>query len=329
MKTTKLIALAFLTFLAPMTATFSQEAEEPTTDIPLLKVSELVLAHYTPRAAKAHELQRLASNLIGRQFYVVERGGIYNSAPIPNISMLGDQLVLYDSAEYVKRLRETLEQLDRESTVVDPAVEPYVTTKYVPRSISLDSALAALEPLASHLSDGSYSIAAVKERRTLVLRDTASRLEEMTTLLEAIDVPEEQVRITCYLLQGKAGQADSGSAPRELLSNLKQLLPDLGFESIGFAMLQSGVVADRGVQLSVDGTNGLRFELSFQPVAYDSQTGSMTVRRCNIEMIDSSVQRAAKSMLSTDTVFRGGEYTVLGATGQDPIFFVVHVKPVR
>ena len=34
-------------------------------------------------------------------------------------------------------------------------------------------------------------------------------------------------------------------------------------------------------------------------------------------------------VFSTDTMFRGNEYTVLGASGMDPIFVVVRVVPVK
>ena len=37
---------------------------------------------------------------------------------------------------------------------------------------------------------------------------------------------------------------------------------------------------------------------------------------------------ARSRVFSTDTLFRGNEYTVLGASGMDPIFVVIRVAPM-
>jgi len=330
MKKLSCFVLALLTLHA---TAGTQEVAEPgasaSASVPLLELNELELSHFSPKHAQVYELHRIASQLCGRSFFVVERGGL-GSQPVPNLLLLGDQLVLYDSAQYVARLRDTLARLDEQVGGADERAVAYVSAQYAPKNLSLDSALGALSSFARNLDDGNANLAAVPERRTLILRDYAERVAEMTKVLERLDVPEPQVQITCYLLQGKRGEPDTSTAPTELVTNLERLLPDLGFSSVGFGMLQSGVVPNRVVELGVEGADGLRFDVRFQPVAYDPSTGSMTVQRCQVELFDvSAPNRATKSVLSTDTVFRGGEYTVLGATGQSPIFIVIHVRPVR
>ena len=37
---------------------------------------------------------------------------------------------------------------------------------------------------------------------------------------------------------------------------------------------------------------------------------------------------ARNLVFSTDTLFRGNEYTVLGASGMEPIFVVIRVAPI-
>ena len=141
---------------------------------------------------------------------------------------------------------------------------------------------------------------------------------------------EGQVLFTCYLLEASQGGASEG-VPQELVTHLGKLLDGLSFRSIGFAMLRSGVSPGRPISLSVDSAQNVRFELKFEPIAFDPASGTVSVQRCSVFMTERTAAGGPNSMLTTDTVFRGGEYTVLGATGQasKPVFFVVHTKPVN
>jgi len=322
--------MILLACLAPATTHARGQAQDPGEQEgpPLVSVGELSLEHYTPRYSRAKELYILADRMIGRQLFVRERGG-YNANPVNNLSLLGDQIVLYDTGEYVKTLLGTLQALDLPGGEKEQAgTQPYVTSHYVPRYISLASAEQTISPLRRTLDDGHNNLGLVEERRTLVLRDTQARIDEMLKLLASIDLPEEQVLLRVFLLEGHPGDDEAGHAPAELLRNLKQLLPGTGFRSLGYAMLRTGVVPQRPVELSMNGKSGLQFELSFWPVAYDKQSGTITARDCSVESTENS-PGGERSLLRTDTLFRGKEYTVLGATGSDPIFVVVHVEPVQ
>jgi hypothetical protein len=107
----------------------------------------------------------------------------------------------------------------------------------------------------------------------------------------------------------------------------------MSFETVGFALLQSTVVPGRKVSLILDGNDGKRFELSFSPVAFDRQTSSITARSVKVIAQGAIPFGAggpvAQTILSTDTIFRGNQFTVLGATGQDPSLFVVHITPLK
>jgi len=139
--------------------------------------------------------------------------------------------------------------------------------------------------------------------------------------------------LTCYLLQARKGGEDTGAAPAELVNNLRNILPGMNFETIGFAMLQSGVAAERQVSLRMESRVGTKLRLNFTPIAYDRETGSITARSVEVEMSSPHPSNPGsprpQSMLSTDTIFRGRQYTVLGATGQDPLFVVVHIVPAQ
>jgi len=321
MKKSLLVLVSILT--APLAGAQELEGES---EVPILEIRDLIVAHYAPANSHAVELYQLIRPMIGREFYVAERGGIHAES-VRNLAVLGDQIVIYDTQDYVDTLLETLRKIDVVQRGAADGMEPYVTRSYVPKFITLDSAMEALSPLMRRRS-GARNVSPVEDRRTIVMRDTESRVSEMEGVLRSLDLPEDQVLLRCYLLRGRKGETDTSGAPSELITHLERLLPDLGFQSTGFAMLQSGVVPGREVHMSVKGQDGLGFDLTFTPVAYDSSTGSLTARGCRVGLTY-TLSSQTESLLMTDILFRGGQYTVLGATGSDPVFVVVHVEPMR
>ena len=63
---------------------------------------------------------------------------------------------------------------------------------------------------------------------------------------------------------------------------------------------------------------------TFRPIAYDAQTGSLSVSRCGLFQPDTP-SLDERTYFQTSAIFRGGEYTVLGAVGTEPVFLVVRV----
>ena len=315
MRTTTLIALAAL---CPLAAAQEAGFGDDDNGIPVLSVDEIALSHYAVQYVSPYELYELAHSMVGREYHLKERGGIY-SPSIDNLSVLGQQVVIYDTPAYAKRVLDMLSALDRVPEETPEPVEEYVTAHLTPNYVSLETYERALRPYMRELPSGWNNLSEVRERRTLVVRDTVERIAEMKQVVAGIDVPDRQVLVTCYLLRGRPGASAAGLAPKELTANLERLLPDLGFELLGFSMLQAGMASDRTVKLGIQSSEGGEFGLSFQPVAYDEASGSITARRCE-------VMAGNQVLLSTDTVLRGDQYTVLGATGREPLFFVVHVR---
>ena len=318
-----ILALACLLTASTPSVAIAQDEDPGNT----VSAEDLRLGHYTPLNVDARDLYKLSLNMVGRHFYVKERG---RSNPVSNLALLGDEIILYDTEAYTRRLLSALASLDV-AAPEEQAAAVYQTTTYSPRHIAIEDAYVALEPFMGHLENGRMNVTMVRQRRTLVLRDTAAQLEAMKETLASIDSPEPQVLLTCYLLRGMKDGADSSGVPVDLAANLTRLLPAFQFESIGFAMLQSAVVPDRTVALSMSASDNVSFRLSFVPVAYDTESGSVRVSECQVEVTTSPAGNArayTESILSTETVFRGGQYTVLGATGADPVFVVVHVNAV-
>ena len=178
------------------------------------------------------------------------------------------------------------------------------------------------------------NLSVARERGLLVVRETPDRLKEIHELLKRIDTPKPQVLITCQLIRG-GKDIEAGALTGELYAHMEKLVPGFRFDQVGFGMLQSAVVPGGMVSLKLDTNYGDSYELSFQPVALEQETGTLSVANCTLFKQRRQAQGAVHAgdsrvrVFSTDTMFRGNEYTVLGASGMDPIFVVVRVVPVK
>ena len=305
------------------------QAQDPTAkgDQPaLLSIRQIELASFKPQNLDPQELVILAQRLLGRQFYVVENGG-YESHPVENVHLLGSTLVLYDVPEQLKRLLATLQQLDQaggdRSQQQTQALQNW---QYAPRYLSLESVLDVLRPMQRQLGplQNSSNLTVSPEQRLLVVRDQPDRIAEIKALIERVDVPQDQVTVTCWLLQGGSQAGTGATLPSELAEQLKRLLPGQTFHSVGFGMLQVTVSTQRPISLQM-GPGALMYELELQPTAYDAQTGSLSVGSCALTLTSTDRRR----LFSTAVVLRGGAYTVVGASGAEPTLVAVQLLPVK
>jgi hypothetical protein len=288
---------------------------------PLLSQADLKIQYYTPANLDAYELADIVGGMVGRTFYLTERGG-YTGDPIDNMTIVGDMMLLYDTPEYLGRMLETLAAVDQpvEREQRAPA-DPWVTFHYTPRYLSMSDLYSIAEGLSSNLSMAG-------ERRILVVQDNASTIAELEELLREVDVPEDQVLVTAYLVRGRRTGEQGPPLPVDLAEHLGRLVPGLELEVAGFAMLQSAAVPRGGqaLRLRLSGSGPEEdYYLSFAPTAYDRETGSLSVERCELEQ---STSAGHVTVFSTNTVFRGAEYTVLGATGANPVFVVIRLSRV-
>jgi len=315
----RLLALSLLTAL-PAAGTPLQEAQAIQKP-PVLSVEELVLQYYQPKHAQASYLANKLEDLVGREFHVKERGG-YASRSVDDIFQMGGAVGIYDTRDYVQRVLTLAAELDQrwESDAV-PELE---TLQYRPRFLTIDVVEEALRPFNRRIlvgDDYKSNISKVEERSILIVRDSPERLVEIRALLDALDVPEEQVRLTCWMIDGVPNSGHDSSLPKDLSTNLEKLLPGFGFQVRGFAMLQTtlSIGTSREVEL-----NDERAIFKFRPTAYDAESGSLTVTYCELEQPETLSQHE-RSYFRTNAIFRGGEYTVLGAVGTQPVFLVVRV----
>ena len=67
--------------------------------------------------------------------------------------------------------------------------------------------------------------------------------------------------------------------------------------------------------------NGDGYGLRFHPLAYDTETGSLSVEDCALLYYQDV-------SFTTNTVLSADQYTVIGATGAKPIFVVIKVRKI-
>jgi len=320
----------------------------------IVSAAELSVKVYRPRNADARQLSHLAQEMLGRQLWVRERG--VPSSPVFNVQLLGDALVLYDTEENVRRMIATLEKLDMPSEGTGgPRVESLETWEYTTRYLSLESVYELLQPLQRFVNQidpreaalrpggipQANNISVSEERRLLVVRDTAERVGEIRELLQRVDVPADQVTITCWLLQGGSApaaqsevgtldtvfeQRGSAALPAELAEHLGKLVPGQEFRQVGFALLQSSVSTRQGISVQLDSTLERSYALDLMPSAFDRQNGSLTVSYCTLTATWATT--GPQRLFTTSATLRSGEYTVLGASGSTPILVAIRVTPV-
>ena len=314
--------VAALLALVPLVQDVHQDkANQP----PLLSVDSIDFHQYVPRHTNPYELCETAQGLIGRDFFVAERGGRH-ARPVQNLSVLGNAVLVYDEEGYAQRVLKLLDELDAKAEPHETATVPALETlEFRPRYVSLETVLPMLDPfirkVSTIASDGTSVLirnAAISDDGgMLILRDYPDELRQVRSLLERIDVPAPQVTITCYLIRA-VNDGTGDDLPSELVSGLARLLPDKTFRSTAFSMLRASVGRERSLSLHMQADDG-NYALSFTPVAFNPKDATLTVAGC-------SLMRQDTRLFTTDTLFQGGEYTVLGATGREPVFLVVHVS---
>lgn len=316
-----------LFLLAGLTRAVFAQQPETIEEVPVLSLSELVLEQYPVKNADPDDLFETASSLVGRHYFVREHGG-RASNPVLNLRQLDRTLIVYDTPDETKRALALFARLD---SVPDAGGQEMRTVEYAPRFVSLKTVAQALQPLnhpGFHFSD-------VEERGLVVIRGRSDQVAAMLELLGRVDVPEKQVLVTCTLL-GADPAPDAPALPKDLADNLAKLLPQHRFSQFGMALLQTSVGGDRPFSLGIETPGrfgapvGDTYQFTFQPVAYDEKTGSLTVERCQLKVVRAGAPSSEiREIFTTNTTFRGSEYTVLAATGANPfLLLAVRVTPI-
>lgn len=297
---------------------FVQDAGAPERhQIPVLSTEDLILATYRPMHVQTGDLANAVRSTMGRFYHTEERGG-RSAQPISNTSQVGSLVLLFDTPAYVDEMMSLCKSID----AAPEAIAAPETFTYRTRYISVERAERALRPLRDRLQ-----LSFDKDGGRLVASGEKSELERLEKMLVETDVPDPRVMVSCYILKGEVGGASRPSAllPQDLVDDLGKLLPQFSFEAEGFALLQASIAPGRHLRVATEAGEEGDFTLTFEVGAYDDEHGLLSAEKCRL-----SVKKGDRNseVFSTDTVLRAGEYTVLGATGKEPVLLVVRLDKI-
>lgn len=147
-------------------------------------------------------------------------------------------------------------------------------------------------------------------------------MREIIEYLKTTDRPTQQVLLTAYLVTPTdEPEADCG-LPSALVSGLAPLLGAKGLRREAIGVVRAGVGTDREVLHTLQAKDQPTSELSFAPSAFNANSGNdgcLTLRSCTLTV-------GGRLAFSTQTNVSVGEYVVLGATGADPAYLVLHIR---
>ena len=305
------LALALL-LVYPLAATASrpQDAQAPSTP----RKEDLVLKYFTPASADSGELAVVARELFGENLTVALP--FNNEEYVDRFISLGPTLVVQDTPKSAERILETLRLLDAE---IGRASSAPARFEYSPRHVGLDSLMEGVRAF-------DVTCWPVLEGRMLVMTGSEDTIAKASELFARIDVPAPQVLLTCYLIRGLESGTSTPTLPRELVDNLKLILPMPGFELVSLNALQAAV-RGQPIRLATQAGVSLRYELSLHPEVYDPAQSTLSLSGCLFELTDESQGRTHH--LETSLDLRSGEYVVLGALGDEPLFVVLRMASTK
>jgi len=342
MKTAIRTTLTGLLLLAALPAGAAQRPVEESA----LPVGELALRYYTPRDVDRDELVDVAEELFGERLLVLDARGQLDN--VHRFLKIEYSILVRDEVARAEEILATLAEIEESLYPSDPE-EPQAegrsrleSFEYAPRFLSSKSVYNALGPYRREIrmppppGGGAYTdvdnIDLFEERNMIFVRETPEKLGEIRALLEAIDTPVPQATFSFMVIRGlAAGDAGGGSElPAELTQHLRRMVPVQGFDLLATGVLRSST-RDR-LQLEMRADDTTQFELSLDPAAFDREGGELTVRRFRFQV--STLVRGSdpesgetREHQGFETAFslRGGEYTVLGSVGEDPLFAVLRM----
>jgi hypothetical protein len=336
MKTLCLLPAALL-LAALVPSPSAQQAAAPPAGPPVIDVDKIVLEYLSlPRGVDDDVLNTVAT-LFKRHVIVRNSDGSVRG-PLLNLDSADDGLFVYDTAEYVKQVKDALARalsaVPREEQ--EPAAE-LRTEVWAPRFVSAEWLLIGLEPLRRPVrpeaapgvsGDLKPNVTAQQVPALLVLRDTPAHVDRMLALLERIDQAPPQMLLSCWVVRAAGDEVDA-RLPAELADNLRRVLPYRGYSLLTTAMIRTSVMAGSEPSLTgawavphEDGSEDHgEFELLLRPGGLDPEGRQLSIERIQFE--SSEGQR-----FDTSAVIGFDEYTVLGSTGSEPLLVVLQIRPL-
>lgn len=311
---------------------FSQDAEGATQSgeghggDTVLRQDEIGMEFYRPTRVSPRALFHTIEKLYQREILVEGPDGSISA--IDNLIPMSDTLLIYDTPTQAAKILATLERLEAElSDPEDSGQEPRLEVfEYTPRYLAIESVRDGLRPFQRQVSppDGPpiNNTTFVKESGLVIVRDTAAQVSEIREFLQRVDVPGQQVLITCWVIEGD-DDAQGGKLPEALSQNLRNLLPYAGYRQIAVGMLRVDAHNSNRFSIGLSNVESVySYTLSVIPGAYDATEKRLTLAHCKFSIDDS------RDLFSTSTSVQEGEFAVIGVAGDEPLFVVLRVTAV-
>ena len=335
MKTTTLTLMIFAMTIA-LTDTRAQTDTQGVRPL----AADLVMKYYRPASVDASSIAAAAYGIYGRSHTVQEDGG---SRKVRNLQQVGSSILVVESPAKIEAVLQGLAEMEKAYVGKAAPNMRLENFEYTPRFVSLDDLNSALHSHIHKIFVNTTSgptrvvnISFVRGRNLMVVRDSESAIAKIRKILERIDVPKQQVTITCYLIEGKSEQVES-ALPKELTGNLANLTPYKGFDLVTMGMIRTTANANRPVDLSMSGGKTMSCDMTMSTLAWDPRSKTLSIEQLTFKATSLTqagveaggagrMERTVQSF-STSTTLPANEYTVLGAFGSRPFFVVLKLTP--
>lgn len=284
--------------------------------------AEFALVRFVPKTANARKIYEVAFGFYGRRAQIKngKRGQVSTHA---TIQLMGDSILIYETKEARERILTALTALDVESTDTRSA-EPAPSLKvveYRPKNVPLGSLLVALEPFHVAIGLGGRTfrnITSVSDQGLLILRDYPERVAEMLDLVTSVDKPSPQMLVSAFLVSG-SDQEESEGLPQALVEDLSSLLGVQGLSRHASGVVRASTSLDTKISLAMTTKRGEPTNLEFTIGAFDAAEGTLTFETCEFIF-------AGATAFKTRTSIGKDQFVVLGASGSDPAYVVLHIR---
>ena len=306
-----------VTALSAAVALGPQDASQEQPHESTLRSSDLEVTYFRPEHSRAKDLASITSDFQGRWLNVIDEDGTIRN--VRNMTVMGDIVLVYDSKQATDRIVKQLTELDMASAAQNVNHETVVEAVQV-RYLSL----ARIRMLVENFHGQDYSVI----EDTVVLRGRRNDVQKTKDLLTRLDQPRKQVLLTAYRVTAVQEDLVDERLPEALTQNLKRLLPYKGFRMDSVAMLRSAVdpQGEMSILMQAKDEEDSGF-LRMRTGSYDSENKTLSLESCRYDLMWGQVP-GSTTLFETSTTVRAGEYTVLGASGLDPAFVVLHVVEI-
>ncbi len=283
---------------------------------------------------RLREINRVLQQLHGRSIRVMSEDGSYRYAH--NLQSFGNSIILYDEANMVAKMKSPLARLDVAEQTTHRFKRSLAVKEYKVRFITIGDAESALRSFRRRIDvstsasqQSEQNITLVYNRGIVVMRDTNDHIEKMLAVLQRIDQPKAQFMISCQLIQG--AQDEVGDRLDKLIPNeLRQMSPYKHFRSVASGVIRVSAGGRQPISLSMNGADGVTARLSFQPTSYDAEGGSLALDNIVLKFTKAIANSPPSGQsFSTSTSIKNNDYVVIGAFGDNPVFAVLQLIPLK